>query len=384
MSLAARADSASTFKLRLSPVAVFVFASRIALTAAAIAGARSRVGGPNEGVGGTGPGWMRAWTSYDANWYVEIARAGYDRPPTTAFFPVMPMLMRLASPLVGLVTRTDGELSLAISGILISTIAFACALVLIHRETTDAYSQTVADRSILVLALLPFALTWQAVYTESLTLLLLALLWMALRRRQTIPAVAAAIAVGATRSVGIPIGIGLLLAQLGWPFLQRRRPRWDETLAGGAALLSSGAALVWLGREGGGVGAQAYFGRALSCPWVPVWRDLTGVGGYQLGSITSLLAIGVGTAFICARHEPPEWRIAVAVMFLMHLTMARQVPAYTIGAARYLMPMYPVAVWLARYSTRLSRPVLVGCGTLAIATALICAYGAGQGAFNLG
>ena len=74
----------------------------------------------------------------------------------------------------------------------------------------------------------------------------------------------------------------------------------------------------------------------------------------------------------------------MAVMFLMHLTMARQVPAYTIGAARYLMPMYPVAVWLARYSTRLSRPVLVGCGTLAIATALICAYGAGQGAFNLG
>lgn len=368
----------------LSRVAWWVIASRVALSTAAMVGSRTHLGLASEGAVGVGPSWLQAWTSYDANWYIGIAQTGYDSAASTAFFPVMPALMRLISPAVGVVTDTDSELSLAISGILISTIAFALALVLIHRQTADAYSQTVADRSILVLAILPFALTWQTVYTESLTLLLLALLWMALRRRQMIPAVAAAIAVGATRSVGIPIGIGLLLTHLGWPFLQRRRPSWDETLAGGAALLSSGVALVWLGRGGGGVGAQAYFGRALSWPWVPVWRDLTGVGGYQLGSITSLLAIGVGTAFICARREPPEWRIAVAVMFLMHLTMARQVPAYTIGAARYLMPMYPVAVWLARHSTRLSRPVLVGCGTLAIATALICAYGAGQGAFNLG
>ncbi len=383
MTAAIRASSVS--RVRPSRVALSVVGSRVVLSLAAILGSGSRVAGTNEGVGGIGPSWMVAWTSYDANWYVSIARSGYDQAPTTAFFPLLPTLMRLLAPLVGFLTGTDDDVATAISGIAISTLAFVLALVMIHRETAAAQGRTIADRTAVVLAFLPFALTWQAVYTESLALLLLAVLWGALKRQRVVTAVIAATALGTTRSIGIPIGLGLLAVHLGLPLLRRRRPVWNgELLAGAAALLASGAVLVWLGQIGGGIGAQAQFGRSRSWPWVPIWHDLTGVGGYQLGSITSLFAIGVGAAFICARHEPLEWRISIAVMLLMHLTMARQFPAFTIGAARYLMPMYPVAGWLARRSLRLSRPVLVGVCVVGVSTAVLCAYSAGQGTFNVG
>lgn len=299
----------------------------------------------------------------------------------------MPLLMRLLSPLVGVVTGTDGDVATAISGIVISTVAFALALFVIHRETTVTHSRSIADRTVLVLSFLPFALTWQAVYTESLTLLFLAVLWAALRRGLVTTAVLSGVAVGATRSIGIPLGVGLLAVHLAWPLCRHRqvaRADFGSAAAGAAALVSSAGVLVWLGRAGGGVGAQAQFGRARSWPWVPVWRDLTGVGGYQLGSITSLLAIAVGATYVFARNEPVEWRIAVGIMLLMHLVMARQFPAYTIGAARYLMPIFPVSVWLAGKSMSLSRPVLIGISVIGLSTALVCAHSAGQGAFNLG
>ena len=141
--------------------------------------------------------------------------------------------------------------------------------------------------------------------------------------------------------------------------------RWRlKPLAGATCLLSSTSVLLWLGHLGGGVGAQAQFGRSRSWPWVPVWRDLTGLGGYQVGSITSVLAIALGAAYVCARRESVAWRVAVAVTLLMHLVMARQFPAYTINAARYLLPMYPVWVWCARKTTRIQGPVLVGASSM--------------------
>jgi Mannosyltransferase (PIG-V) len=365
-----------------------VIGAQSALAAAAIFGAASQVGGVDEGIGGIGPQWLRGWTTYDANWYVAIARDGYASAPTTAFFPVLPMLMRVASPLVGLVTGTEGDVAIAISGIAISIVAFAVALGLIYRETVIDHGEPVARRTVLLIALLPFALTWQTVYTESLTLLLLAVMWWGLKRERSGVALAAAVLLGATRSIGVPIGLGLLVASMAGtigPTARRRPIRWRlEPLAGAACLVSSAAVLVWLGRLGGGVGAQAQFGRSRSWPWVPVWRDLTGVGGYQLGSITSLLAIAVGVGYVCARSQSVAWRVAVGVTLLMHLVMARQFPAYTIGAARYLMPMYPVWAWCARRTSRIRGPVLVGAGALVIPLALFCAYSAGQGAFNLG
>ena len=77
-----------------------IVGAQVALALAAVVGAASQVGGVDEGIGGIGPAWMRAWTTYDANWYIAIAREGYTTAPGTAFFPA-----RMCSPRVGGMAR---------------------------------------------------------------------------------------------------------------------------------------------------------------------------------------------------------------------------------------------------------------------------------------
>ena len=132
-----------------------IVGAQVALALAAVVGAASQVGGVDEGIGGIGPAWMRAWTTYDANWYVAIACEGYTTAPSTAFLPSLPSLIRVVAPVVGLVTGTAGDVAIAVSGVVISITAFAFALRLIHRETATDYGAAVARRTLLLIALLP-------------------------------------------------------------------------------------------------------------------------------------------------------------------------------------------------------------------------------------
>ena len=111
------------------------------------------------------------FAAWDSGWYFDIARRGYywhaDHQSSVAFFPLYPMLMRLAAwPFGG----TDRAVWLA--GIVISCTAFVLALMALYRFTERVCgSRQVAQRTILYLAVFPFSLFFTRVYTESVFLL---------------------------------------------------------------------------------------------------------------------------------------------------------------------------------------------------------------------
>jgi hypothetical protein len=101
---------------------------------------------------------------WDSVWYLTIARFGYQHiRERMAFYPLYPGLIHV----VAWVVRSD-----LIAGVLISVVAFAVALVLLHRLVRLDFDAEVADTTVLLLAFCPMSFFFSAVYTESLFLAL--------------------------------------------------------------------------------------------------------------------------------------------------------------------------------------------------------------------
>src|SRR5688500_4989970 len=118
---------------------------------------------------------------FDAGWYGGIAVDGYEwdrqfgRQRNIAFFPALPMLMRPAGAFIGMnqsaLPRDKRMLRALWAGVFVSLIAFGFALYYVARLgqlLTDQYGGAMAP---LLLATYPFAVFFNAPYTESLFLL---------------------------------------------------------------------------------------------------------------------------------------------------------------------------------------------------------------------
>jgi hypothetical protein len=156
------------------------------------------------------------WVRWDSGWYLSIARHGYASDPTNApaFFPLYPGLIRILGEALG------GRYALA--GLLISLVSCAIAFELLWRLARSRLGAEGASRAVLYLAIFPTALFLQAVYTESLYLMLvLAAFTFAERGRWPLAAISCGLAL-LTRSSGVAVLAGL--AVLAWP--DRRRLAW--------------------------------------------------------------------------------------------------------------------------------------------------------------
>jgi hypothetical protein len=155
------------------------------------------------------------WARWDSVWFLRIAEHGYGaaEEATAAFYPLYPLL-------VGLLGRILlGHYVLA--GVLISLAAALGSFALLHRLAEPKLGVEGAARAVLYLAVFPFALFLQAVYSESLFLLLALAAFVLAERGRFLGAGAAAGLAWLTR----PLGIALLpaLALLAWRAPQRRR-----------------------------------------------------------------------------------------------------------------------------------------------------------------
>lgn len=114
---------------------------------------------------------VEIFAAWDSGWYFDIARRGYywnpDGQSSIAFFPLYPMLIRAGAWPFG-----GTEEALWISAIAVSAIAYFLALVALHR-LTERWSgdRETARRTVLYLAIFPFALFFTRVYAESIFLL---------------------------------------------------------------------------------------------------------------------------------------------------------------------------------------------------------------------
>ena len=106
---------------------------------------------------------------WDTFWYLDIASRGYHwngnplEQQNVVFFPLFPLLMRVAGRAIG------GHPLLG--GLLVSLAAFLLALCYFWRWTADRLGADVATGAVWLLSAFPLALFFSAVYTESLYLL---------------------------------------------------------------------------------------------------------------------------------------------------------------------------------------------------------------------
>ena len=159
------------------------------------------------------------WARWDSVWFLRIAEEGYGADPNdAAFFPLYPGLVgALGRVLLG---------HYVLAGILVSLAAGLAAFALLYKLAEPRLGADGARRALLYVALFPASLFLQAVYSESLYLLL-AVAVFALAERGRLP------------EASLVAGLALL------------------TRPSAAALLPALALLAWRARRGRGLAALA-------------------------------------------------------------------------------------------------------------------------------
>lgn len=310
------------------------------------------------------------WERFDTLWLAHIAGSGYTAgSPDAAFYPLVPLLMRLGGLAVG-----DSVLA----GLLIDTAALAGALVLLHRLVAADFDERVARRSVLAIALFPAAFFLVAPYTEAVFLLLVVGAFTAMRGRRFVTAGVLIALAALCRPTGVTL-LAPLLVELAllWRERRRRGGRFPYRDAMVAMALPLGAMAGWflyarsvLGLPEGPVSAEAQrWGQTLAWPWQVVADSLAAiVQGHHVEEVLNLAAaLGVVAclALMVRRRFPWSYVAYVAACLpLLFLREARFTPMQS--DFRFIVVLFPLFVLAG---TRRSRPRLDTA--LAVASVLL-------------
>jgi hypothetical protein len=338
---------------------------------------------------------------WDSVWYMAIASGGYGDGAREAFFPLYPLLVKVAgAPLH----------STLVGGALLSTALLGVALVLLQRLVALDYERAVARNAVLVTALFPMSFFFSAVYSESLFLALSIGAVYAARRERWVWAGALGALGATTRSAGVLLLVPLAMIYLwdtGRPSLRTRRPLRADALW--LALVPLGLASYCGFLALGGHDALAPFHaqevwfRSFAGPFVGAWDGLVaGVqGARQLLSGARepvyFTAAG-GDPFVVARHNV-ELLVWLGLALVAVAGVLRRLPAaygayvvaalalplsYPVGPQplmslpRFVAVLFPLAIWLALWMTgRVLRERLVVAGfaaALAVYTGIFATW----------
>jgi hypothetical protein len=177
------------------------------------------------------------WTldRWDGRWYQMVARGGYllvpGRQSDPAFFPLYPILLRGVHA-VGV--------SWGAAGPLLSNVALLAGLGLFYALTREIFSEPLARRSTIYLAIFPLSYVFSMAYPESVEVVLLTgAMLAALRRHWWLAAVCAGAA-----ALARPEGLFLALPLAGVAWAQRESLSPAGRGAALAAILAPPAALA--------------------------------------------------------------------------------------------------------------------------------------------
>jgi hypothetical protein len=310
---------------------------------------------------------------WDSIWYLMIAKHGYVSAQETAFYPLYPLLVHLASFFTG---------SLAAAGIAISLASLLGALILLHRLTELELGARTARGAVLLVALGPMAVFLSAVYTESLFLLLSAGTIYAARRGQWALAGAVGGLAALTRVEGVLLAVPVVLLFLYGPregeqrlvSAPRWRPRYRFTPAIGWTALIPAAAGCWplyLTVRGFGPDATAhaeaqFWHRHLAVPVIAVWDGIVAAWHELMQALTSvgasaftgqeLLQVGflvLSTAALVGvfRRLPIAYGAYAALALIVPLA-APDVGDPLKDFDRYASVVFPLFMWAADWALR--------------------------------
>jgi len=279
------------------------------------------------------------WQRWDALWYQEIASEGYQAGNNTAaFFPLFPLLSRIASlPFLGNVVL--GQLA-------VTTIACVVAFVLLYRLTRIDLGRRAAIVAVLLVAMSPVGFFLLAPYTEALYLTTtLAAFWFARERRPWLAGLAGA-AAALTRLQG-----GLLLIPLGylaWRDLRagtlspRSAPAWVMPAVG--LFVALAYPRIVLGESGSPIDLQRAWGARLAPPWETIGDAIGHIARrgdpievLNLASIVGLTALGL---YGVRRLRTEYGLYALALLALLWVRDTDNLSPL-MSAARYGLVIFP-------------------------------------------
>lgn len=351
---------------------------------------------------------IRPYTHRDAVWFASIAQHGYERTDSPAFFPLYPLLMRAVS--VVLADKTY------VAGMVVSLVAYGLAMFVLYKLATELADTRVAAVTVTLISVAPVAFVFNAVYSESLFLLLtVTCLWLAQTRRWVLAGLAG-LAAALTRSSGLLLLLPLLVlygSQQGWTW-NRIRPRWPRDLGLAWTLLVPTGLLAYMAFLWARFGnprlvteaERRHWKRTLEWPWVDVWRGLR-------GAVNTLDSLAAHHAHLLGGLKPggyAEIKLVLMVLPVLALAFAiamiilgwRRLPAaYTLFAMlsaalplffpsdfyplwsypRFVLVAFPLFITLAMVLK--GRPVLRWCVvgvSFAVMLWLAGAFGIGTGA----
>ena len=322
---------------------------------------------------------LDGWASYDAGWYLDIAQHGYVHFRSEAFFPLYPLLVHLLG---------SSGMGYTPAGIVVSLACFVAAAMLLYRLTADVLGARAALWTVVFLSIAPTSFFFQAIYTESLFLLVSVALFFFAQRRQWLLAGLMGLLATLTRSTGVVLAVPLALF-----YLQSVDWQWRRIRAGilSVLLVPCGLAVymayLWSARGNPLLfaGAQHSWGRYFALPYVTVWnglRDGYRGGGYVVAhdgfshlsvrlwqnnagvaDLINLVALAIAAALIALasrRLAAPYTAYAVlALIFLLCNPVARQ-PLMSLP--RFALVVFPLFMALAACTERrpLIRALVVG------------------------
>jgi hypothetical protein len=282
---------------------------------------------------------LSLWQRWDALWYQQIAEHGYKAGNGTAtFFPLYPLLSRLASLILGN--------HMVLGELLISTVAYAVALPLLYRLARLDMRRRAALVCLALVIAFPVAFFLLAPFTESLYLVLtVAAFWLA-RTGRPWAAGLAGFAAALTRLQG-----AILTLPLCFLYLQRR----SETGKGSAwevvsgALPGLGAVLVILyfrrviGERQTGLAAQARWGYQMVAPWQAIsasWHEITRYSdAVELLNLLCLLGFAALAVWVTLRL-PLAYSLYVwpylAILFFRQMSFSP-----LMSVSRYVLVLFP-------------------------------------------
>jgi hypothetical protein len=281
---------------------------------------------------------LNVWARWDGVWYIKIAHSGYaSADGSTAFFPLYSVLLRYGSYLF------DGNL--VFTGIIISLACYFAACVFLYKLVLMDFSPRVAYWSVMYISVFPTAFFFQAVYSESLFLLVsVACLYWARGGRWRLAGLAGLLAT-LTRSSGV-----LLFVPMAMLYYEQREWHWRRTDANIANLLMiPEGLLVWM----------TYLGLSFHQPWL--FAEAQNVWRRHFALPTTSLWRGVEAAVQGARQ------ILSGQLVNVYWPSTHPGAAYQVGFANLinLTALIIVAVFLYYGARRLPRAYTV-YGALAI------------------
>jgi hypothetical protein len=288
-------------------------------------------------------GWLTdVWARWDSFWFIRIAHHGYDvAAGAPAFYPLYPGLVAVAGRICG------GHYVLG--GLLVSLAAAAGAFVLLELLADHLAGAPTARRSVLYLAVFPMSLFLQAVYSESVFLLVAIAAFLAAERRAWLVAGLLCGLALLTRPTGVAVLVGLLVLAA-----QSRRARDAAAVLVPAALvfclypvvliLSGRSALAFLHVE------RFWYRRtSLLGPVDAVRATVTAARQLTEGTATHTYGPHVGADHFAALNLEAAFFFVVAVVLGV-------VAWRSFGAAYGLMALIPVCAPL--FTPAVDQPLL--------------------------